>query len=200
MSAGTKSSVSKVALVIALIPVGIVVYWIAKMFLPVWLWTNVDFAKLATATGQTESRLRTEYMMTVRYSPRGKDDPIPWQIIEQTPRWADVDPQNPDEQNLLVRIHFLGDRHGQPPSDLILGSGGKAGFRDRYFTCTAYRLPPGVLGKGPGRPVVIYKAGTLEKLDTAKSMYWDTTVQDPKQFASDDDWDERQDGWVPTEP
>jgi hypothetical protein len=198
MAAGTKSSVSKVALLIALIPVGIAVFYVAKFFLPVWLWMNVDFAKIARDSGAAESQLRKEFTMKVRYAPRGDGDPIPWQIIEMTPAWSEVDPSHDDEFQTLVRVHFIAAKHGGPPSQLILGSGGAAGFQDRYFDAKGYRLPPGSLGYPKARPVVVYTE--LEKMtNKGTSGFWDATVKE-KGWMSDDDWEGRADGWEPQAP
>ncbi|MFM2091940.1 MAG: hypothetical protein RLZZ127_2429 [Planctomycetota bacterium] len=199
MAAGTTSSVSRIALMIALIPVAVIIYYIATLFLPVWFWRNVDFQALAAQTGIPEAKLRTEYQMVIRYHPRGAGDPVPFQILNMTPAWADVDPNHEDETNVAVRVSLKGDRSGEPISDLILGSGGPNGYRDRYFKVTAYRLPGGLFQTPPTRPLVIYKAQSLQKLDVSGAIQWDTQLKS-REWGDDDGWEGRADGWMPPQP
>lgn len=177
---------SKIAAIVVLIPVLILGWFIAPLFLPVWRWQNLDFEKLALEKGVPVSELQRKYQVVIRHAPRGEGDPTPWQIMTMDPRWDKA-----DEDKLLVRVSAVSDRTGEPPSSFRLGSGHR---RDRYFSAMAWRLPPGSCGMNAKRPVLVYDGGSLEKLEIPQAEYMDAHVRQ-ENWINDDE--EIEDGWAP---
>ncbi len=180
-----------------LIPLGIGLWFMAPVFLPIYMWTKVDLKAISAAKGIPETQLTTEFKLKVRYNPRdGKEsDPMPWQIIEMEPTWASLHPNDSDndENKTLVRCTFISGNDGKSPSKAFINS-----WKDWYWTCKAIRLPPGSLGFNTKRPVVIYDSTTMTKMDFTNT---DTTHRDilMGSWDSDDkvrDWPDRDDGFV----
>jgi len=163
MSGGTNTNVSKIAVLLVLIPFGFVAWYVAPMILPVYRWQNVDFAQLAKTYDVPEFELRTEFSMMVYFNPRVPNDPSPYQIIQCNPTWKSVNPAHVDESvpPLAVRCTLVSERDGEPISKLWIG-GVK---EERFFRIKGWRLPPGALGKNPKRPVIVYQGLSLEKCD-----------------------------------
>lgn len=176
---------ARIAAIVVLIPLGIIAWYVAPWFLPMWAWQKLDFEKLARDKGVPVAELRREFTMVVRHAPRGDDDPVPWQIVSMEPVWDKA-----DEHQYLVRATVVSDRTGMPPSGLLLNSGHR---RDRYFRITAWRLPPGSLDFNRQRPVVVYRGGSLEKLDIPQAESADGTIRDARWENDDLEVD---DGWM----
>jgi hypothetical protein len=176
---------SKIAAIVVLIPVLILGWYIAPLFLPMWRWQNLDFEKIAKEKGVPVAELQRQYQVVIRHAPRGEGDPCPWQIMTMDPVW-----EKTDEEKLLVRATVVSDRTGSPPGSFQLNSGHR---RDCYFRATAWRLPPGSCGFNAYRPVLVYAGGSLEKLDISKAeeMHFHATQSN---WANDDD--EVEDGWT----
>jgi len=137
---------------------------------------------LARRLGTTEAALQQPVTVVFRHAPRGEGDPLPWQLVT-------TDPAREEEQHLLIRAVIISDRNGEPVGALNLGSGN---FRDRHFTAKAWRFPAGTFpGLNRKRPVVVFDAASLEKLDTNKAMYWDSELRS----GWDNDDAEVDDGW-----
>lgn len=175
---------SKIAAIVVLIPVLILGWFIAPLFLPMWRWQNLDFDKMSLKYSIAKADLMRQYTVVVRYAPRGEGDPVPWQVMTMDPPW-----EKSDEEKILVRTTFVSDRSGAPPSALQLGSGHR---RDRYFQAMAWRLPPGACGFNASRPVVVYDAGSLEKLDIRGAEEMDYRANQEGWISDDEDVE---DGW-----
>lgn len=193
MASGTSRSVAFIAAVVVLVPLLIGAWFALPLFLPMYLWTKVDFRAIAQRYGMSEEALRTKFSMRVRYEPRGEGDPHPWQIIDMQPAWNTVHPAAEDESEVLVRCVFLSANDGQPPSTMLIGGT----YKDRYWRVQGWRLPPGSLGHHPKRPVVIYDPMSKELMDITSA---DMTRREVQRWESDDEWPERDDGWSPPEP
>jgi hypothetical protein len=172
--AGTVSS--KLATIIVVIPLLVLIWFLAPLALPVWRWRNMDFQELAAKTKISAKELQIEYKVTARYQPRGENDPCPWQVCMMDPAWSSTSEQHQDEDKLLVRCSFVSDRDGSGPSKLFLGSGGPAGFKDHYWKADCWRFPAGTFGFNKYHPVVVYRADTLEKLDVTNSESLNTDI------------------------
>jgi hypothetical protein len=196
MASGTNTSTSKIATIIVLIPILAALWYAAPWFLPMWRWQNVDFEEIArknAEAGYTQKKLEQEFDFLVYYNPRGgrgSKDPCPFQIITMTPTWKSVYPNGIDEFELLVRISLVDDRDGNPIDKIWVGSIAEEGF----FKIQGWRLPPGSCGKPKGRPVVVYKGLSMEKLDLSKAI---SLMGEVKSRENDDLWEERDDGWYP---
>ncbi|MCS6971111.1 MAG: hypothetical protein NZ552_08915 [Planctomycetes bacterium] len=192
MATGTNRTVSFLAAIVVIVPILVGVWFALPMFLPMYLWTKVDFRQLAQRYQLPEEALRTKFRMRVRYEPRGEGDPLPWQIIDMQPAWNTVYPKAEDETEVLVRCTFISANDGQPPSTMMIGNT----YKDRYWTVEGWRLPPGALGHHPKRPVVVYDPLSKDQMDIATADMTRMTVQ---RWESDDLWPERDDGWEPPE-
>ncbi len=171
-----------------IIPMLIGVYFVSPMFLPRWRWENMrDFGALSTQLKVPAAKLRQTYQVVLRYNPRGETDSSPWQILQTTPLY---DPDNDDEFH-VVRTTLIGDRNGEPPSKLRLGSGN---YRDQFFTSTVWRFPPGAFGKNRFRPVTIYDSSTFDKVTSNEAYTWNGQMTDPKWTNDDEEID---DGFKP---
>jgi hypothetical protein len=193
MSGGTKSSVSKIATVLVLIPICIVAWFAAPFVLPVYRWQYVDFAALAKQFDVAESELRQEYTMVVFYHPRVgvANDPSPFQIVESSPSWKSVNPKNIDEAlptPLLVRCSLFSDKDGEPISKLWIHNLDS----ERFFKIRCWRLPPGALGKNPKRPVLLYSS-----FETEDPNYGVPKKEAIAGWENDDHMRERDDGIGP---
>jgi hypothetical protein len=195
MSTGTNNSSSKIALIVVMIPLLAAAWYAAPWVLPVWWWQNVDMEAIArkhAEEGYTKSNLETEFEFIVFYNPRGgrgSKDPCPYQIIESKPAWKTVYPNSIDEHELLVRCVLVDERDGEPISKMWTGSNEDEGF----FKIRGWRFPPTSFGKPKGRPVVVFKGLSMEKLELNKSV---TLLPTIKQWEKDDEWEDRSDGWV----
>lgn len=190
MASGTNKNVAFIATIAVLIPMLVGVWFALPMFAPVYLWTKVDLRSIATAAKTDQAKLGTQFQIRVRYQPRGEGDPLPWQILSMTPAWSSVYPGAEDEENLLVRCTFVSGNDGAPPSTTFINNT----FKDRYFRATGIRLPPGSLGFNAKRPVVVYNQLDLAKMSITEA---DMAQRSAAAWQSDDDWDERDDGWKP---
>lgn len=188
MPAGTNKNVAVIAVIAVMVPILIGAWFALPMFAPMYLWTKVDLGRIATAKGIDKAKLETQFQMQVRYHPRGEGDPLPWQIIRMTPEWASVHPGQEDEAELLVRCTFVSGNDGAPPSTTFINNT----FKDRYFTVTGIRLPPGSLGFNAKRPVVVYNQLDLSKMSITDA---DMTQRTIGAWESDDEWEDRDDGW-----
>ena len=150
--------------------------------------TNADLA----GAPDILSRLETEFEMVVWYRPRKnmKSDPCPYQIYSCTPPIKQIYPDAVDEDKLLVRTSIVNDHDGGAISDMWIG----VTPSERLFKLTGWRLPPGTLGKPPGRQVVLYKGMSMEKVELNKAV---GMSDEGKQMESDDTWEERFDGFDP---
>lgn len=179
------------------IVIALVIAWFcAPLFLPIWKWRNVDFKMLASEFKIEEKLISQQYDATVRYAPRDNSDldPYPFQILTMTPEWQSQDPEHREDENkLLVRCTFVSDKTGQRPSDLMIGNT----FKDRYFTAKVWRLPPGALGFGTTRPVLIYEAVSLEKVSLGQCDMFDMEIRRGNVWENDDIWEDRDDGFDP---
>lgn len=205
-----KKGFSKLSLImwsLVLVGLGIVLYQIAPMFVPVYRWTSVDFQKIALENNVAVEEIdkRMEYFF--RFAPRGglDEDPAPWQLMiqreQQTPSWVvDESGEVLNELDLLVRCNVISDRTGQGPSGIFNMVGGTS--VDRYFRATGWRLPPGSLGQIQGRAVFLFDGGTIEKLAPGESRAWESALRQgggrKSQWWDDDDpgeWPDRDDGF-----
>ncbi len=185
--AGTASS--KLAAIFVLVPVGILLWFLAPMALPVWRWRYMDFQQLSLKTKQPVALLQHEYMVSMRYNPRGTNDPCPWQIVSMDPAWASVDDRRADEDHELIRCTFISERDGTPPSKLFLGSGS---YKDRFWKAKVWRFPPGTFGMNPHRPVVVYRGDTYEHWDlgTCEVLNADCLGVGTEKYENDDNKDD----------
>jgi hypothetical protein len=188
MSAPPGQISAKLALIAVLIPLALVAWYFAPLFLPVWRWQHLDFAQLAKQHNLPEAELQRQFRVVIRHAPRGDGDPVPWQIMTMDPPWDKA-----DEDKLLVRATVISDRTGTPPSQLNLGSGH---WKDKYFSATAWRLPPGSCGYNLHRPVLIYDGGSLEKLDIPHATTMESYIVQERWPNDDED---AEDGWQPPE-
>jgi hypothetical protein len=188
MPAGTNKNVAYIAVLAVLVPCLIGLWFALPVFLPMYLWTEVDFRKIAAAKNLEMSKLETEFTMQVRYHPRGEGDPIPWQIISMAPAWKEVYPDQEDEFELLVRCTLISGNDGKLPSTTFINST----YKDRYYTVPGFRLPPGSLGANAKRPVVVYKQMDFARMDISSA---DMTNRSVSTWENDDEWEERDDGW-----
>lgn len=198
MAIAKTSAGAKIATLFALIPLGLLLWFAAPYVLPVWRWQHLDgknaWARIAKEKDIAEAKLRTEFKVVLRHAPRsmGGKDPRPWQIVQSTPAWNEVDPdKNEDEKNVLVRCTIISDRDGTPPSDLWVG----ANKDEKYFTATVWRFPPGSFGKNAKRPVLVYQGGTLDHLPINDGQGFNTQVAT---MENDDKWEDRDDGFGTT--
>lgn len=186
---------AKLALIAVLIPIGIIAWLAAPYVLPMWKWQHLDgknaWARIAKEKGIPEANLRKEFQVILRHAPRNGTgrDPIPWQLVSMSPAWIDVDPdKHEDETGVLVRCSVISDRDGTPPSDLWVG----ANQDEKFFKVTVWRFPPGSFGRNAKRPVLVYQAGTLERLSIGDGQGLKGQVTS---MESDDKWEERDDGF-----
>jgi len=192
--AKAKNSASSIITFFILALFGVVAWYIAPMFLPVYRWQHVDFTKIAAdATKRgiptTTALVSTEFDVEFAYLSRGEGDPRPWVLLGMKPTWAEAtgDDSN-DESGKAVRCNVIGERTGLTVSQFLLGSNH---YKDRFFIAKAWRLPPGSPGLDPERPTLLYKGGTLEKMDYGKAESLNFSLRDPKI------WEPDEDGWEP---
>jgi hypothetical protein len=186
--AKAQSSASRVITFFLLVVFCAIGWYIAPMFLPVYRWQHVDFAKIAaeaTRNGHptTAAQLAKVFDVEFAYVERGAGDPRPWVLLKMTPSWAEAT-GNEDEEGVAVRCTVIGERTGLTVSQLMLGSNN---FKDRFFTAKAWRLPPGSLGKDPIRPVLLFQGGTLEHMEHGKAESLNWALKNSKEWEVDDD-------------
>lgn len=195
MAIAKTSAGAKIATIFALIPIGLLLWYAAPYIMPVWRWQHLDgpntWARIAKERNLPESLLRTEFKIVLRHAPRngpGKD-PTPWQMVSSDPTWLSLnEDKHEDETNVLVRCSIISDRDGTPPSELWVG----ANRDEKFFKVTVWRFPPGSFGKNAKRPVLVYQAGTLERLSIGDGQGLRGQVES---MESDDKWEERDDGF-----
>ena len=198
-----KTTGQKIILTVFFAGLGVLVWIMLPLFLPIYLWLEVDFNKLAnqhqSLDGASLEELQKEWTYKVFYNPRGKDDPVPWQIMsdsEDYPAWIDE-----DEFNMMVRVNFLSAAEGKKPSEFFVTN---ANDYDRFYLATGFRLPPGSLGLDNNRSIFLYTS--REKEGTGMSrVYLDQIRVTRGEFGwiNDDDWFEwpdRDDGYRPPDP
>lgn len=187
-SVTTSNSSSKIAGFLVAAVLLIVAAVIGKMFIPYYRLKDVDFAAIARKHQLKESFVRQEYDVTVGYRPRGEGDPNPWVITEMKPSWADAtgDPDQ-DETGFARRCAFVSEKDGLTVSKFWLGA---MNYKDLYWTAKAWRLPAGALpGQGRGRPILLYRSGSLEKLSFSQSDILHVDLRDTGKWEIDDeDW------------
>jgi hypothetical protein len=189
--AKAKTSASGIITLFVLALLGAVAWFVAPMFLPVYRWQHVDFARIAADASRrgiptTIAQVSTEFDVEFAYQPRGTGDPRPWVLLAMTPSWADAtgDDAN-DESGKAVRCTVIGERTGKTVSDFLLGSNH---YKDRFFQAKAWRLPPGSLpGMDAQRPIILFKGGTLEKMEYGKAETLQFALRDPRLWEPDDD-------------
>lgn len=189
------STSSKMATLVVIIPLLILAWFLAPMALPVFRWRHMQPEKLSKATGVPVKELFTEYKVEVRYNPRGEGDPCGWQIVRMNPPWESVNDKRDDEDLKLVRCTFISERDGKPPSKLWLGSGGAAGYKDRYWKAVVWRFPPGTFGMNKHRPVVVYRGDTLDKMEVGHAESLDFEINSPSAAKWENDDKEVEDGF-----
>lgn len=167
-----------VATIAGIVPVLIIAWLISDLFLPVWRWQNVDWAKMARELKMSEEQVRQPRLATLTWRPRGEKDPVPWQLINLSPPWGEG-----EEDRLLVRCSLISERTGTPPSALHTGSGHR---RDRFFTAKVWRFPNGSFGLNAYRPVLVYDAWSFDKCDVTAAEGWMGTIFTPE-WSNDDE-------------
>ena len=192
MASGTNSSSSRLAVIVVMIPLAIGAWYAAPWVLPVWRWQNIDWPALAKASAVPETDLRREFDVVVRYHPRGKGDPAPWQIVSMSPTWKSVDPKNLNEHEppLLVRCTVVNDHDGEPINAIWISVTGQ----ENYFKLHGWRFPPGTFGKVAQRPVIVYEGMSMTKLDLNTAIPLDAQLANVE---NDDHMRRRDDGWGP---
>jgi hypothetical protein len=193
MGQATKTSSSKIVSLILVVFALIVCWWLSPIFLPIWRWQNLKFPELAAQLNIDETQLRTQFDIKFRYHPRGSDDPLPWQLLVMSPAWDTIGTDHENEESLAVRCTLMNDHTGTPPSKMWVGNT----FKDRYFSAKAWRLPPGTFDCNGKRPVLVYDANTLEKLSFTDANAYETHLSSLGTWDNDDEWESRNDGWVP---
>jgi hypothetical protein len=167
---------------------GLATWFIAPLFLPVWQWLNVDFKQLAQELKLPEEELSRQYTMILYFHKRGKDDPVPWQVVSCDPPFTFG---GVDEYETSVRVNLINNRTGEPPGTLTMGST----YRDFFYTVKAHRLPAGAFGRSGPRPVVLFDADTWRKLGITEARAWDEQVR--THYTDDEEYyPERDDQWV----
>ena len=191
--AKAQNSGSTIVALFIVVVLGVVAWFISPMFLPIYRWQHVDFSRIAAEATKrgiptTTALAASEFDVEFAYSPRGPGDPRPWVLLAMTPTWAEAtgDDSN-DEVGKAVRCNVIGERTGLSVSEFLLGSNH---YKDRFFQAKAWRLPPGSMGLDPERPTVLFKGGSLEKMDYGKAESLNFALRDPKVWEPDDD------GWV----
>ena len=171
--------VARIITVFFLVIVSVIGWFVAPFILPVWRWQHVKWEDLSVSHQATVEELQHVHSFTLRYNPRAKGDPLPWQVIvkrpEETPKWS-VDPDgNPvDEYQTLVRVELLNDRTGLPPGEMFLG-GTKW---DKYFRVKGWRFKAGSINQSKHtRPVILYQGGSFEKMPLAEAKSYGPWLQ-----------------------
>lgn len=193
--AKAKTSASGIITLFLFALFGVGAWFISPMFLPVYRWRNVEFATIAAeatrrGTPTTTALVSTEFDVEFTYASRGPGDPHPWLLLAMTPTWAEAtDDEANDESGRAIRCNVIGERTGESVSQFLLGSNH---YKDRFYRARAWRLPPGALpGFGSERPIILFKGGTLEKLEYTRAEVLHFALRDPKIWELDDD------GWAP---
>lgn len=192
--AKAKNSGSTIVALFIVVVLGVVAWFIAPMFAPVYRWQHVDFAAIAAdATRRgiptTTALVSKEFDVEFAYVPRGPGDPRPWVLLGMSPSWAEATgDEGNDEAGKAIRCNVIGERTGKSVSEFLLGSNH---YKDRFYEAKAWRLPPGSIGLDPERPTLLFKGGTLEKMLYTKAETLHFALRDPKSWEQDDD------GWVP---
>jgi len=191
---------ARIMLVLFLAIFGAIAWMVAPLFVPIYRWTEVDFQKIAEQHEIAVDRLEAKRQVTLRYQPRGSDDPLPWQMlvreVSETPDWVvDERGEKVNEYKTLVRVDLISDRSGEQPSSLTP----RNLPQDRYYRAEAWRLPPGSLGRDHPRPVLLYDAATWEQMNISDAKVLHENLQDSLRkggeddWISDDDWQSRRD-------
>lgn len=188
-----QGSTSRILTLFLLAIFGAIAWFLAPFFLPMYRWMKVDFAKEAQAATSrgfpcTEDQLKTVFDVEVAYHPRGDNDPRPFVLMRMTPDYFSVYPDDNwswDEESLALRIVFIGDRTGTPPSDFNFGGGT---YQHRYFKAKAWRFQPDSLGfKTEERPVILYDEMTLDKFSIGEAQVRHEQLINPRIWTPDDD-------------
>lgn len=163
-------------------------FFLAPLVFPVFRWQSFDLAKI-NAKAETKQQLKFK----MRYHPRGEGDPVPWQIISCEPGWDGLIGETDDdpEDGVLIRVHVVSDRTGDPPSSLFIAST----YKDRYFRGEGWRLPAGTFGKRGKRPVVLMIMDTWTRLEIGEAQNLEFSLNE--RSANDDEWEGRADGFHP---
>ncbi len=180
--AGTPSkNGARIATIVVVVPMLILAYFISPLFLPRWRWENMrNWEDLAQKFGKSKEQLQKTYQIVARYAPRADRDPVPWQIIHSDPLY---DPEN-DEPHHMIRATLIGDRSGEPISQLRLGSNN---YRDIFFKGPAWRFPPGAFGFNKFRPVFVYDAANFDKVELREAFTWEGEMKETSIWTNDDE-------------
>ncbi|MHC5067020.1 MAG: hypothetical protein ACYTF0_00375 [Planctomycetota bacterium] len=178
MAAHRTDNVTRIIVLMVLVFIGLIAWRIAPMFLPVHRWLHVDLHDEAVAAGLPAQALLEAQRLRLRYAPRGAGDPLPWQMMIDreglTPDWEkSPDGAAVDEWQTLVRCDLVSDRTGAAPGLAFKG----AAYYDNYYDVSAWRLPAGSLGRRHTRPVVLYDAGTFEKMPIGSAKAQDAVIR-----------------------
>lgn len=171
-STSANDKTSKVVSLLFLVAILVVFYIISPLFLPVWRWQHRPLEKVSEEQN-IPLELLVERPYDLRYNPRAKGDPLPWQIMVHTaseaPEWAKTPDGEPiDEYKMLVRVDMINDRTGKKPNENFLGGT----QYDKLYRVRGWRLPAGSLGREHSRPILLYQGSTFEKvpIGEAKSI------------------------------
>lgn len=195
--AKAKNSASSIITLFILAVFGVVAWFISPMFLPIYRWQHVDFARIAAEATKrgiptTTALAAKEFDVEFAYTPRGPGDPRPWVLLTMTPTWAEASgDESNDEVGKAVRCNVIGERTGLSVSEFLLGSNH---YKDRFFQAKAWRLPPGSISLDPERPTILFKGGSLEKMEYGKAESLNFALRDPGVWEPDDD------GWEVAKP
>ncbi len=193
MASRPQSSTSRIMTIFILGVIGTIAWFIAPLFLPMYRWLQVDYAKIAQtaqANGYqvTAEQVATKYTIEFIYLPRHPSDPRPFVLLKMDPPYYDVVPDDDwsvDDDGVLVRCTIINDRQGQPPSDFMLGAGH---FKDHFFVAKGWRFPPKSLGLNTGdRPVIVYDSMSLDKMEYGAAQQIHSNLNNPTIYVHDDD-------------
>src|SRR4051812_3233629 len=113
-----ESSTSRILVVFVVILIGVIGFFIAPIFMPMWRWRNLDFHQLAIDKKAAEGPRRKGHLFRSRSArPATNDeDPSPSQIVTIPPPWNSFEPEKRENEDpLLVRCSVISDKTGQPP-------------------------------------------------------------------------------------
>jgi hypothetical protein len=185
MGKNKSSSSSKIVGFLLLLPVFALLAWLAPIFFPIWRWTSLDFKAIADKNHIKLSDLTKEYTFSARYHPRAAKDPVPFQLFEMQPNWADTEGHR-DEDHLEVRVVFISDLTGTGPNEAYIGDNPKG----QYFKGQCWRLPKGSIpGVNKFHPIIVYQ-GASTPMTNAEVVYWDFQLGTNGWKNDDDDVDD----------
>jgi len=183
--ANKNSSSSKILGFLLLLPVIGLLWYLAPLVLPVWLWLHLDFKAIADKYKLPLAEVTKEYDFMVRYRPRAAKDPVPFQLFDLQPPWNDI-PTHEDEDHLLLRVVFISDLTGTGPNEGYIGDSPKG----QYFKGTCWRLPKGSIpGVNKFHPILVYK-GASTPMNNSEVVFWDAQLNNAGWKNNDEDIDD----------